>query len=244
MMKTQDSRKIFVILSLVLLLFGGCSALQPVLAQALPGGGLSLNGNGRGIQAGGSGVVSQVAVQPATATVTTAEAAGLTYMREEEKLAHDVYVTLFTQWQLPIFQTIAKSEQTHTDAILTLLQRYGLPDPAMGNGVGVFTDATLQTLYDQLVAQGSQSLTAALTVGATIEDLDIVDLQTRVAQTNQRDIRQVYTNLLRGSGNHLRAFTKLLAQQRDVIYQPQYLDQASYAAIIAASNGRGHGPNR
>ena len=241
-MKTKEFLKILVFLSIALLVLVGCSSVQPVAAQALPGGGAGPNGNGRGGQ-DGSGLNSEL-VQPAVATATAAEAAGLTYMREEEKLAHDVYVTLFNQWQLPIFQNIANSEQTHTDAVLTLLQRYGLPDPAAGNGVGVFADATLQSLYDQLVAQGSQSLTAALTVGATIEDLDIVDLQTRITQTNQSDIRQVYTNLLRGSGNHLRAFTKLLAQQSGVTYQPQYLDQASYAAIIAAPTGRGQGRNR
>lgn len=242
MMKTKEFLKNFVLLSVALLLFVGCSAIQPAAAQALPVGGAGSNGKGwRGQD--GSGVNPGLA-QPAVATATAADATGLAYMREEEKLAHDVYVTLFNQWQLPIFQTIANSEQTHTDAVLILLKRYGLPDPAAGKGVGLFTDATLQSLYDQLVAQGRQSLTAALTVGATIEDLDIVDLQTRITQTNQRDIRQVYTNLLRGSGNHLRAFTKLLAQQGGVTYQPQYLDQAAYAEIVAAPTGRGQGRNR
>ena len=36
-----------------------------------------------------------------------AEVEALQYMREEEKLARDVYLALYEEWQLPIFQTIA-----------------------------------------------------------------------------------------------------------------------------------------
>lgn len=175
--------------------------------------------------------------------LSTAERDALLYMREEEKLAHDVYVTLAEQWQLPIFQNIANSETTHTEAIGVLLERYGLTNPAAGNDVGVFTDATLQALYDQLVADGRQSLTAALRVGATIEDLDIVDLQERLAQTDNADIELVFTNLTRGSRNHLRAFVRTLAQQTGESYTPQYLDPITYNDIIAGDMERG-GPAR
>jgi hypothetical protein len=166
------------------------------------------------------------------------EAAGLIFMREEEKLAHDVYVTLGTMWQLPIFSNIAQSEQRHTAAVRTVLTAYHLADPAVGNAVGVFTDPTLQALYTQLVAQGSQSLAAALTVGATIEDLDIVDLQSRLEQSDHVALQRLYETLLQGSSNHLRAFTSLLLQQGGDAYTPQYLDQESYDAII---NNVGHG---
>ncbi|MEJ2266459.1 MAG: DUF2202 domain-containing protein, partial [Anaerolineales bacterium] len=97
-------------------------------------------------------------IQPGS--LTTAEEDGLRYMREEEKLAHDVYITLYDQWHLPVFQNIANSEQTHTEAVRTLLDRYRVPDPASVE-VGVFTDQTLQDLYNQLVQQGSQSLAEA-----------------------------------------------------------------------------------
>ena len=86
------------------------------------------------------------------------EVAGLLYMREEEKLARDVYLTLYEKWEMPIFQNIANSESTHMEAIETLIDRYNLEDPAAGKDAGVFTDQTLQGLYDQLVAEGSQSL--------------------------------------------------------------------------------------
>lgn len=176
--------------------------------------------------------------------LTTAEKDGLLWMHEEEKLAHDVYVTLNEQWNVPVFQNISQSEQTHTDAVKSLLDRYSLADPAVGTAVGVFVNPTLQGLYDQLVAQGSQSLADALVVGATIEDLDIVDLQTRLAQTEKADIQLVYSNLMKGSRNHLRAFTQTLTNQTGQSYTPQYLDQAAYEAIINSPTERGQGRGR
>jgi hypothetical protein len=171
------------------------------------------------------------------------EAAGLLYMREEEKLAHDVYVTLYDQWGLPIFQNIASSEQTHTEAVRTLIDRYGLDDPAMGT-VGTFTDPALQSLYDQLVDSGSESLESALRVGAAIEEIDILDIEERIAQTDHSDIALVYENLMQGSRNHLRAFVSTLERQAGETYTPQYLDQASYDAIVSTgieTGGAGRG---
>lgn len=172
----------------------------------------------------------------ASGELSNEEAAALLYMREEEKLAHDVYVTLYDQWGLAIFQNIANSEQTHTDAIKTLLDRYGLADPASVQ-VGVFSDPTLQELYTALVERGSQSLAEALKVGAAIEEIDILDLELRLAETDQADIQQVYQNLLRGSGSHLRSFVSTLQTQTGEVYQPQYLSQPAYQAILASTNG-------
>lgn len=42
--------------------------------------------------------------------LNAAEIEGLLFMREEEKLAHDVYLALYAKWGLPIFQNIAQSE--------------------------------------------------------------------------------------------------------------------------------------
>lgn len=182
------------------------------------------------------------AIYPVAAAEMTSEADDLTFMREEEKLAHDVYVTLCTKWGVSVFQNIANSESSHMTAIKTLLDRYGIADPASGKGVGEFTNPDLQKLYDQLVAQGSKSLADALKVGATIEEIDIRDLQTRMAQTSSADIKLVYGQLLRGSENHLRAFTSTLQRQTGETYVPQYLDVNSYNAIIGASgSGQGQG---
>jgi hypothetical protein len=105
--------------------------------------------------------------------------------------------------------------------VKTLLDRYGLADPAAGQTIGVFTNPELQALYNQLIAQGNQSLAAAVQVGVTIEEVDIRDLQTRLAGTTHADIKQVYTNLMNGSYNHLRAFTRTLANQTGAVTPPQ-----------------------
>ncbi|QRN84255.1 DUF2202 domain-containing protein [Chloroflexota bacterium] len=173
--------------------------------------------------------------------LTEAEVEGLLYMREEEKLAHDVYVTLYGIWGTPVFQNIANSEQTHTEAVKNLLDIYGLEDPAISSPVGVFVNPDLQALYDQLVDLGSKSQADALKVGAAIEEIDILDLQANLEIVTAADVRQVYENLLFGSENHLRAFTSVLAQQTGEIYEPQYMDQTAYDAIVAESIQSGAG---
>lgn len=185
---------------------------------------------------------SQHVYDPETAPdLTQEEMDGLLYMREEEKLARDVYTALGEQWGMPIFQNIAGSEQAHMDSVLMLIEQYGLVDPAAGNGVGEFSNPIFQSLYADLVAQGAISLDDALTVGATIEELDIVDLQERLAQTENEYIVQVYGNLLAGSENHLRSFVSILERQTGTTYEPVYLDQNAYDAIIASSTERGNG---
>ncbi len=161
---------------------------------------------------------------------------GLAWMREEEKLARDVYQALSGMWDLPIFANIADSEQTHTDAVGELLDRYGIPDPMADDVPGVFEDPTIQALYDDLASQGSRSLVDALIVGATIEDMDIVDLQLR--RTGVTAIDGVYANLEKGSRNHLRAFIRTLERQGGE-YTPSYLTIAEYEAIINTPPERG-----
>lgn len=179
---------------------------------------------------------------PATAAeLSAAEAEGLIYMREEEKLARDVYLALYEQWGTPVFQNIAGSEQAHMDSVLMLLDQYELTDPAAGKAVGEFTEPLFQSLYEQLVAQGSLSQAEALKVGATIEELDIVDLEERLAQTGNETMVQVYSNLLAGSENHLRAFVSNLERQTGEDYQPAYLNQDAYQAIMSGAPERGGG---
>jgi len=139
-------------------------------------------------------------------------------------LARDVYLMLYEQWGIRIFQNIAKAEETHMSAVADLLERYGLPDPAEDTAVGVFTNPELQALYDQLMEDGSQSLADALRVGALVEEVDIVDLEDYIEQTDNEDLLLVYQNLLKGSYNHLRAFTSTLEKQTGEIYQLQLLE--------------------
>lgn len=140
-------------------------------------------------------------------------------MREEEKMARDVYTYMYNKWGGQIFYNIITSEQKHMDAVKTLLDRYGVADPAANTPAGVFTNPELQTLYNQLIAQGNVSYVEALQAGVFIEETDINDLNTAIAATKRRDIKNVYNNLLLGSQNHLKAFVSNLAAQ-GVVYEP------------------------
>lgn len=171
-------------------------------------------------------------------TLTEKEIAGLIQMREEEKLARDVYTTLGARWGAVIFSTIASSEQTHTDAIKVLLDRYAIPDPAAGAAVGVFRSSVMQKLYSDLTTKGQGSLVDALRVGATVEDLDIRDLDSFMKETTKQDILITYSNLQRGSRNHLRAFVRNITASGGS-YAPQYITPAAFEAIITASQERG-----
>jgi hypothetical protein len=127
-------------------------------------------------------------------------------MREEEKLARDVYQQLAKKWNLVTFENIAASEQNHFDALGTLLTRYSVADPAQGLAAGVYSNAKLSALYNELMAKGTKSSQDALEVGLLIEKADIADLEAALKGTAKLDVKRVYTNLMNASYNHLEAF--------------------------------------
>jgi hypothetical protein len=173
-----------------------------------------------------------------TEPLSVTEKTSLLHMREEEKLARDVYNALYQKWGMQVFSNIASSEQTHMDAILTLLNKYNLKDPVANLQPGEFNDPALQSLYTRLVADGLQSTIAALKVGATIEDLDLFDLAEAIEASDNQDIDFVYGNLAKGSRNHMRAFNSNL-KNNGVVYVPQFISQASFDAIINSAQERG-----
>ena len=185
-----------------------------------------------------SELFTEASLQKSLSTITTGdlsdlEKEGLLFMREEEKLARDVYITLNDIYNLRVFKNISRSEQIHMNAVKYLLDIYELEDPAEGNEVGVFTNPDLQALYDNLIASGMVDEIEALKVGALIEETDIADLQTHIAEIDDNaDIKFVYQNLLRGSSYHLRAFVFNL-KVRGVIYEPQILDSLLYMDLLA-----------
>lgn len=173
-------------------------------------------------------------------TLNDDETAGLALMRQEEKLARDVYLALYNLHGTPIFNTISGSEQTHTDAMLALLERYSLSDPVATAGLGEFADETLQTLYDNLVYQGTPTLVDGLIVGVTIEELDIFDIARLSEQLDDNeDIAQVYSQLQRGSRNHLRSFYSQLVANGGS-YTPQYISQTEFDEIINSATETGN----
>ena len=183
-------------------------------------------------------VTSSEIIEPLqTGELDEQEIADLLWMREEEKLARDAYLYLADKWGLRIFANISRSEQQHMDSMLHMIELYGLTDPVGDHPQGVFTNPDLQDLYDALIAEGSQSQIDALYVGATIEEVDIIDLKRAIADTDNPDLVQAYSGLMCGSENHLRAFVRNIEQQTGETYIPQYLDQATYDAIMAGTTG-------
>jgi hypothetical protein len=165
-----------------------------------------------------------------TETLTEEEKSGLLLMREEEKLAHDVYVYFYQKYNHRVFNNISKSETQHTEAVLRLIKLFGLSDPATTNE-GEYDNEAIQGLYNSLIAQGN-TLNAALATGAYIEEYDIKDLQDLLAVTQNSSVKKVYTNLLRGSTNHLKAFTGIL-KLYGISYVPKILSQSEYEALIS-----------
>jgi len=154
----------------------------------------------------------------AVAPLTDAEIATLKWMREEEKLARDVYIELNVYWPAQIFVNIAESEQRHFDALGAKLELYGIDDPALP-GIGVFFDPELQALHDELLALGMTSRVAALEVGVLIEETDMVDLRAAIDGTTSVPLQVTYEHLLDGSENHLASFIKEL-EAAGIAYEP------------------------
>jgi len=139
------------------------------------------------------------------------EVATLKWMREEEKLARDMYLTLNLYHPAKIFTNIAASEQKHFDALGKKLALYGIEDPAKVE-IGQFTDPALQNLYDELLALGMPTYIDSLKVGVIIEEADLTELENAIDGTDSKPLARTYQHLLTGSEHHLAAFTRLLAK--------------------------------
>ncbi len=209
------------------------------LALASPGVAQQRRASGQ-VRAGGgtcTGGVGTLFDQIEVTYLTAEEETHMVYMREEEKLARDVYLTLADKWQLPIFGNIAGAEQRHMDSLKRVIDLYGITDPVVDDTVGAFTNPALAQLFTDLTEQGNGSLLGALVVGATIEDLDLMDLEKMLAVAANDHVKLVGNNLSKGSRNHLRAFMRALTAQ-DGTYEPQFLDQETFDAILATEMER------
>jgi len=180
----------FLVVAVVLAIVGGTATVNITLAQ--------------------QNVRSTTRATQKTLQLTVLEEQNILYMREEEKLARDVYLVMYDLWGADIFANISESEQRHMDAIKNLITRYSLTDPVVDDGIGKFTNPDLKDLYDNLIEAGEVSLEEALKVGVAIEELDIADLKQALLETNKRNIQRVFQNLLNGSYNHLEAFNACL----------------------------------
>ena len=202
-------------------------ALLASLALTPP---LAAGPNGRPSDLPCDGLSTWMATLPVE-PLSDAEKEGLLFTREEEKLDCDVYVALAAKWGHRVFTNVAAAEEQHLDAVLFLLERYSLADPAEGKAPGAFANARLAALYAGLVEKGSLSLVDAFAVGATIEDLDLADVGELLEDADDVDVDTLMQNLAKGSRNHLRSYVALLAAA-GATYAPVYLDAAEYQEIV------------
>jgi hypothetical protein len=193
------------------------AALISTLSLARGGYGNKANNSNQNI--GSSTYLSQAISTYPIATLTQNQIDDLLFMFEEEKMARDVYITLGEKWQANVFLSIQKSEQKHMDAIKALLERYSIDVPSLENEVGLFENEQIQALYNELIEKGSESLEEAYGVGVTIEEVDIDDLNSKIVDAPE-DIKAVYSNLLAGSNNHLKAFNRVLEALQNGNLQP------------------------
>ncbi|MEQ8218422.1 MAG: DUF2202 domain-containing protein [Arenibacter sp.] len=166
---------------------------------------------------------------PENTNLTNEDNVALLYMLEEEKLARDTYTYLEDLWNINQFSNIKKSEQSHMNAVIGLLDQYDISYTLMP--YGEFNDPVIQDLYDGFINHGSVSSTNALEVGANIEDLDILDLANYIDATTNSAMIQVFESLQCGSRNHLRSFVNAIELSGNT-YEPQYLSQEDYTLII------------
>jgi hypothetical protein len=195
----------------------------------------------------GAGLIADINASELSATEITS----ILFIREEEKLARDVYYFLDDKWgaDTQVFSNIVQAEQTHTDSVKALIDRYkdeyNLTDPMTEEedmNLGVFQNEALQTHYDNLTSEGSESLIDALTVGATIEDLDIFDIENEITKVDNEDITAVYESLVSGSENHMKAFVRQL-NNNDSNYTNQFISDERYLEILETLNDTGHDEN-
>lgn len=158
------------------------------------------------------------------------EVEDIQFSKEEEKLARDVYLYSYDLYNLYIFKNISDSEQLHMDSVTEIMEKYNIEDLSFEER-GKFSNAALQQLYDDLTSQAAISIKDALIVGATIEDLDINDLNEFIFNNTYDDIEEMYEFLNCGSRNHLRAYIGSL-ENYNVIYDPQFISIEEFESII------------
>lgn len=155
--------------------------------------------------------ISTGTINTGSVSYPDAVVAELRFMIQEEKMAGDLYQAFYEQTGLRIFSKIAASEDQHMETLLAQAERAGIDvSDLLALPEGEYLDAGLQALYGSLLTTGSESVTAALTVGQQVEQVDIADLSAAQIEVVGTPLATVYAHLLDASQNHLSAFNNWL----------------------------------
>lgn len=226
-----------------------------ILNKALVNGfiGLAIVAGASGAMAKGGKVVSASIDE---VVLDANEQTHLMFIREEEKLARDVYLTLGTMYpDSAIFGNIDDSEQAHMDAVKAIIEKYGLQDPSTNDNIGAYTSEDYGWYFTEkfnlLVERASISELEALYVGAFIEELDMMDInqcpqvivetdngindvsECGKIYTDNSDVAKLYVSLLDGSDSHLEGYVKNIEKYiGEGNYQAQVLPQEQVDDIL------------
>ena len=195
------------------------------------------------IDSGSEPDVNPANLRESSSPLSAEEIAGVSALLEEEKLARDVYTFLYGKWEIDAFQNISESEQSHMNALISVLEQAGVSDPTSGFAAGEFPTTAVRELYDQFTTQGGQSLPEAFRAGAAIEEIDILDIEKLEIQTTNSRLLRVFENLRRGSIRHLGAYATEYERETGNTYTPQYLSQETYDVLMSGDSrgSRGNG---
>lgn len=173
-----------------------------------------------------------------TNPLTADEIEFLFAMREDEKVAIDLYTAFATQYPTATqFSRIAAAEATHIAVAETVLGYYEVTYPALG-AAGVFADAERQAQYQELLAKAT-TLQAAFEAMATLEEENIAAYKAVEANITNANLKLIVSNMIKASSNHLKAAVRQLTAL-GVTYTPAYLDQATFYNIINSAFTQGN----
>ena len=166
--------------------------------------------------------------------LTDAEVNGILSLREEEKVAYDVYTVMFEKYESKVFKNIAENEKEHMNKIKELIDQFNLTDPIAGtiDQKGVFSNKKMQTMYDEMILGGNYGLLDALRAAARFEETDIVDLRKYLSSASDQSVINVYLNLESGSQDHLRSLVKYI-EDEGISYKPSYLSKEDFDKIMS-----------
>jgi hypothetical protein len=166
--------------------------------------------------------------------LSDAEVNGILSLREEEKVAYDVYTVMFEKYESKVFKKIAENEKEHMNKIKELIDQFNLTDPIAGteDQKGVFSNKKMQTMYDEMILGGNYGLLDALRAAARFEETDIVDLRKYLSSASDQSVINIYLNLESGSQDHLRSLVKYI-EDEGISYKPSYLSKEDFDKIMS-----------
>lgn len=170
----------------------------------------------------------------ASEALSAEEVAAILFAREEAKMARDISTLLSERWGTQIFRNLYANSQNNFEMLGCLIDKYRLHDPAFATP-GVFNNEILQSMYNNLSAQGLNSHSDALRVSALVQEFGLYDLTNRGKQADNADIRVVFGSVMLDTRNNLREISQVM-NGAGITYVSSYINQGLYHTIISSGH--------